>query len=89
MSTQTPPAGAGFAVHTDTGSGEISTERFETAQARLDSLRERAQAYFPDAALPTPRGKHEEDVYLAQLLGFFLMLSDGSVTLSEECTDPE
>lgn len=78
-----------FAVHTDPGDGEVLTECFPTAQARLESLRGRAQAYFPGNPLPTPRGEHEEDAYLAQLLGFFLMLSDGSVTLSRKPADEE
>lgn len=78
-----------FAVHTDPGDGEVLTECFPTAQARLESLRGRAQEYFPGTNLPTPRGEHQEDAYLAQLLGFFLMLSDGSVTLSQKPADAE
>lgn len=61
----------------------MATDRFPTEQVRLESLRERAQVYFPGkAAPPTPAGT-EEAAYLAQLLGFFLMLNGGSVTLEE------
>jgi hypothetical protein len=72
-----------FAVHTHPGDGSISTERFQTAQERLDSLRQRAQEYFPGRSVPrTPSGT-DEAAYLATLLGFFLMLNDGKVTLED------
>lgn len=76
------PAATLFAVHTDTGDGRITTELFDTPEERLRTLRERAQAYFPGASVPSPLGSPDEAGYLAQLLGWFLMINDGSVKLS-------
>lgn len=87
------PSTISFDVRTDPGDGPIRTDRFVSAQERLESLRQRAREYFPGATVPQPRGGSAEDVYLAQLLGFFLMLTDGKVTLHEstdtaQCADP-
>lgn len=73
-----------YIVHTDHGDGQPpASESFHTAQERLDSLRQRAQEYFPGRNVPrTPAGT-DEATYLAQLLGFFLMLNDGKVTLED------
>lgn len=82
---QTPPPGR-FIVITDpggAGDAPVDTEYFETARERLESLRARTRAYFPNAAVPAPLGPTPEDEYLALLLSFFLMLSDGKVTLAE------
>jgi hypothetical protein len=72
-----------FAVHTDSGDGNVRTERFHTVQDRLDSLRRRAQAYFPGRDVPRTPADTDEAAYLAQLLGFFLMPNDGKVTLED------
>lgn len=72
-----------YLVHTHPGDGSVASETFWTAEQRLDGLRKRAQAYFPGRTVPpTPAGA-DEAAYLAQLLGFFLMLNDGSVTLED------
>jgi hypothetical protein len=77
-----------FAVHTYSGDGKVNTERFNTAEERLCSLRKRAQDRFPGRDVPRTPSDTDEASYLAQLLGFFLMLNDGKVTL-EDVTVPE
>lgn len=73
-----------FAIHTDRGDGKpVVSESFSTAQERLDRLRQRAQAYFPGKDVPTTPADTDEAAYLAKLLGFFLMLQDGKVTLED------
>jgi hypothetical protein len=72
-----------FAVHTDSGEGDVSTERFSAARDRLDSLRQRAQEYFPGRDVPRTPADTDEAPYLAQLLGFFLMFKGGKVTLED------
>lgn len=83
MTEHQPPPGIRFCVVTDPGTGPVSTETFGSAEARLESLRARARAYFPDAAVPAPLGPTPEDEYLAMLLGFFLMLDGGNVSLAK------
>lgn len=87
MSTQ--PATNRFAVHTHSGRGSTATERFNTAQERLDTLRQRAQEYFPGRDVPRTPPDTDEATYLAQLLGFFLMLHDGKVTLEDSTNTGE
>jgi hypothetical protein len=82
MTTQSASAPC-FAVRTDSGDGNIHTALFNTAQARLDHLRQRAQEYFPGRTVPRAKGVTDEAVYLAQLLSFFLMIRDGKVSLIE------
>jgi hypothetical protein len=81
--TPAPAISSPYIVHTHPGDGTVSTERFETAQERLDSLRRRAQAYFPGRDVPRTPADTDEAAYLAQLLGFFLMLKRGKVTLED------
>lgn len=81
------PAPLPFAIHTDPGNGQVFTERYATAEERLARLWERAQGYFPGARVPIPPGVDDTATYLAQLLGFFLMIDDGSVTLVTLSTD--
>ncbi|MCB5280479.1 hypothetical protein [Arthrobacter sp. ES1] len=76
-----------YIVHTEPGDGSPTvSDSFPTAQSRLDSLRQRAQEYFPGRDVPRTPSDTDEAAYLAQLLGFFLMLHDGEVTL-ENVTD--
>lgn len=78
------PAGTPlFLVHTDLGDGRVTVSQFTSPQHRLESLRARAQAYFLGTEVPLPRGSTDESAALATLLGFFLMLTNGSVVLSE------
>lgn len=77
-----PTPRSAYAVHTDPGDGRTITESFGTPEERLRSLRLRAQAYFPGRAVPRALGVTDEAEYLAQLLGFFLMINNGRVTLS-------
>lgn len=72
-----------FCIVTDPGNGPVTTESFETAEERLETLRARARAYFPGTDVPKPLGPTGEEEYLAMLLGFFLMLTDGKVSLTE------
>lgn len=78
--TATP---AVFALHTHPGDGTVVTERFNTAEDRLESLRQRAQERFPGRDVPGTPSDTDEAPYLAQLLGFFLMLHDGKVLLED------
>jgi hypothetical protein len=70
-------------VHTDSGDGRVNTESFLTAEERLVSLRRRAKEYFPGRDVPRTPSDTGEATYLAHLLGFFLMLHDGKVTLED------
>jgi len=81
--TAPPPVRSRFLVHTLPGDGSVSTSRFATAEDRLEHLRQRALEYFPASPLPSAPPGTDEAAYLAQLLGFFLMLNDGSVTLED------
>ncbi|MFJ2662573.1 hypothetical protein [Arthrobacter koreensis] len=77
-----PTPRTAYAVHTDPGDGQTVTESFVTPEERLHRLRQRAQAYFPGRPVPRALGVTDEAEYLAQLLGFFLMINNGRVTLS-------
>lgn len=79
-----PATAAAYIVHTECGDGQpAASESFHTAQERLDSLRQRARGYFPGRDVPGTPSDTDEATYLAQLLGFFLMLHDGKVTLED------
>lgn len=76
-----------FLIITDRGSNhEIITDRYPTEEARLAELLRRAQAYYTGTRFALPILNHEggRAQALATLLSFFLMLSDGSVTLVQE-----
>lgn len=76
-----------FSIITDPGNNqEIITDHYYTKEARLAELQDRALAYYQGTRFAVPAMNHEGDQAqgLAMLLGFFLMLSNGSVTLVEE-----
>lgn len=82
--TSAPAIAAHYILHTDLGDGKPPTsERFSTAEERLETLRKRAQERFPGRDVPRTPSDTDEASYLAQLLGFFLMLHDGKVLLEE------
>jgi hypothetical protein len=81
--TAAPTLNSAHLVHTYPGDGTVSSERFRTAEERLESLRRRAKEYFPGRDVPRTPSDTDEAAYLAQLLGFFLMLNDGKVILED------
>lgn len=79
-----------FLIVTDRGNNEeIIIDRYPSEGARLKELHSRAQAYYAGTrfALPTLHHEEGEAQALATLLGFFLMLTNGSVSLVDETNE--
>lgn len=82
LSPLTPPK-ISYQVITDFGDGHTSVESFPDAAMRLENLRTRAKIAFQREQVNLPKDSTDEAESLATLLGFFLMLTNGSVTLSQ------
>lgn len=82
-SAPAPASSSAYLVHTRPGDGTVITERFNTADERLHTLRKQAQERFPGRDVPKTPSDTDEASYLAQLLSFFLMLHNGKVTLED------
>lgn len=71
-----------FSAITDYGHGHIAAEHYPTAQARLASLTERAEAFLPSHGC-IPDNVLVDERRLAGLLSSFLMPAVVSLTESE------